>query len=356
MGRKLLIEPIREAVANTSERPKKIHFDFPRSSSFNALSSFRNSISTYSRARRVAIAILILAVAGLNSACRKAESVATVTDENEAIEIVSILNEKGIEAQKEEVGEEGAKRWKVSISDGLFSSNKLPLAFQVLKERGLPRQSEKGMEGAYEEKGMFPSDSAQKAQRLKELKTEIERQLRLLPTVVRVSVNIVLPEDDSLTLNPYPATASVLLINRSEEPPFAPSQVRDLVTRSVPKLKGENVGVVIIHEPGTVAVAGSGTRKPKRTLMYGVGGIAMILTSILSLLLFQANRQRKSSVSPDLGEPTETPNQALTDSFVSADGQHGVPVKSRNGQDGSNPFVSRDLSLASGLPNSNRAN
>ena len=172
----------------------------------------------------------------------------------------------------------------------VFGPSKLPAAFRVLREGGLPRNGEKGMEGAYDEKGMFPSDSAQRAQRLKELKTEIERQLRMLPAVVRVNVNVVMPEDDSLNLNPYPAAASVLIISGAMEPLFSEDHVRGLVTKSVPKLKPENVNVVIIREPPAEPVTVS-PRHRSPVVSYTIVAMVAVLISMLVLTLVWVRRR-----------------------------------------------------------------
>jgi type III secretory pathway lipoprotein EscJ len=250
------------------------------------------------RSRRALAACGLALCLGLAAACSKQESVATVPTENEAIEIVNTLNEKGIEAAKEEVGEEGSKQWRVSVTEDAFSDGKLALALQALQDSGLPRPNDKGMEGAYEEKGMFPSESAQKAQRLKELKTEVERQLRLLPAVVRVSINIVLPEDDTINLNPYPATASVLIIHRDEKPSFTAAYVQDLVAKGVPKLKPENVGVVLINEPPRALVMGPVAARRRMNTIYAIGaGLGVLLTLMLVTVVLQVRRQRRRSQS-----------------------------------------------------------
>lgn len=243
--------------------------------------------------RRVSCSLLMLCLM-LGAACRRQEGVATVPTETEAIEIVNALNQRGIEAEKEEVGEEGSRQWRVTITEERLGSGKLALALQVLQENGLPRPNDKGLEGAYEEKGMFPSESAQQAQRLKELKTEIERQLRLLPTVVRVSVNIVLPEEDTINLNPYPATASVLVVYHDEKPSFTASHVQDLVARGVPKLKPENVSVVLIHESPRSPIQSPVSTRRQMTTIYTIGGgLVVLLTLLLLIFMLQARRQSR---------------------------------------------------------------
>jgi type III secretion system YscJ/HrcJ family lipoprotein len=242
-------------------------------------------------------AALLLTLTIITTGCNNAEPVATVSQESEAIEIINLLNQRGLAAQKQEVGEEGLKQWRITVTQGMFNRGNLSLAFQIMHENGLPRPKDKGMEGAYEENGMFPSESAQHTQRLKELKTEIERQLRLLPDVTRVSVNVVLPEDDTINFNPYPSTASVLIIHRAETPSFPDSYVQSLVAKAVPKLQPENVGVVLVREvPQRFQSQQLEPQQRLKTITYF--GVALIaaLSLVLAVLLAKARNHRRSLI------------------------------------------------------------
>lgn len=222
--------------------------------------------------------LVLLALALSTSACGD-KSVAQVTHESDAIEIVDVLKEHGFDVSKEEVGEGAGRRWSIVVNEGLFGGSDAALAMQVLRDNGLPRPEDKGLEGAYEDQGMFPSESAQRAQRLKELKTEIERQLRMLPGVTRVSVTIVLPEDNALNLNPYPATAGVLIVYKDAKPAFTGEQIQNLVARGVPNLKTENVNVSMSQQPPR-AVPRQDLSIRRRTY------IALTILAVLALILF----------------------------------------------------------------------
>jgi type III secretion system YscJ/HrcJ family lipoprotein len=253
-------------------------------------------VSTYSylNNRTKLSLFLLFSILVIGSGCSKKESLATVASETEANEIIGLLSEKGIEASKEEIGDTDIKQWKVSIHDDIFGGGKLPLAIRVMQEHGLPRPADKGMEGAYGEQSMFPSESALKAQRLKELKTEIERQLRLLPSVVRVNVNIVPPEEDTINIDPYPATASVLIVHRDEKAAFTAAYIQELVAKGVPKLKTENVSVVMVHEPSkSVSIEGMMAQR-RRNIIYIMGiGLVVCLTLLLIGLVWYSRRQRE---------------------------------------------------------------
>jgi type III secretion protein J len=185
--------------------------------------------------------LIFLLLAALTG-CGAQEDVATAPTEIEAIEIVSLLNEFKIEAVKAPAGEENAKQWKVRVKSG-----EVARANQILKDHGLPRPSQTGREMARGD-GLFPSPEDIKQQHLHELETEIERQLWLLPGVLRVKTIVSPAGGDILEFNPSPASASVVIVCQEQEPAFSIAHVRELVAGSVAKLKPENVRVAIATE------------------------------------------------------------------------------------------------------------
>ena len=186
----------------------------------------------------------------LTTACQKQEAIVTVPTETEANEIIAVLQDRGIEAKKEAAGGEDQKGWRILVVEDAFASGKAALAIRILQELGLPRPTGTGL-GEDTGGGTFGglSPTAEEARKIKQIKTEIERQLRQLPDVARVSVNIVLPEKDIASLQPTPAKASVLLVTTAAETRFKEEDVRRLVTGGVPNLDANNVVVTIFHEP-----------------------------------------------------------------------------------------------------------
>lgn len=256
--------------------------------------------------QRLAGLFLLLTLALLSSACGD-KSVAQVTHESDAIEIVDVLKEHGFEVSKEEVGEGAGRCWSVVINEGLFGGSDAALAMQVLRDNGLPRPEDKGLEGAYEDQGMFPSESAQRAQRLKELKTEIERQLRMLPGVTRVSVTIVLPEDNALNLNPYPATAGVLIVYRDAKPAFTGEQIQNLVARGVPNLKTENVNVSMSQQPPRAVPRQDISIRRRTYIVLSILALLALVLSGLIAIFWRMRKQRAARATfPELSVETET--------------------------------------------------
>lgn len=267
------------------------------------------------------------------TACQKTQPLATVPTEAEANEIINVLHRHNIETHKEAARQEGGERssnggssntarWQVLLDRGMFEGNRMSAALQLLEDYGLPRPSEQGLEKAYQEGGLFPSESAQKAQRLKELKTEIEKQLRLLPGVVRANVNLVLPEDNFTHFHPYAATASVLIIRRGSsgsgdngggQSVFTDQYVRELVAHGVPTLQPEAVSVVIVAAPL------SAERTPQASATEGVDkslwlvlaiAVLTILTAIAIAFSLRSQRQRHEASASNAIATTAMTSQA----------------------------------------------
>jgi type III secretion protein J len=247
--------------------------------------------------RNILLPLILTALAAVTTACGD-KSVAQVSHENDAIEIIDVLKEQGFDVSKEEVGEGAAKKWSVVVSEGFFGDD-ATRAMQVLRDYGLPRPEDKGLEGAYDEQGMFPSESAQRAQRLKELKTEIERQLRMLPGVTRVGVNIVLPEDSTLALNPYPATAGVLILHKDAGPSFTADDVRNLVVGGVSGLKPENVSVTIKQQPPRPPARPDANAPQTQTIIFVIVGVLLIAVLGLGGMWFRLyKRSQRAAAAP----------------------------------------------------------
>ncbi|MFQ3590044.1 MAG: hypothetical protein SNJ67_07005 [Chloracidobacterium sp.] len=244
----------------------------------------------------------------LTAACQKQEAVVTVPTETEANEIIAALQDRGIEAKKEPAGGEDQKGWRILVVEDAFASGKAALAIRILQELGLPRPTGTGL-GEDTGGGTFGglSPTAEEAKKIKQIKTEIERQLRQLPDVARVSVNIVLPEKDIASLQPTPAKASVLLVTTAADTRFKEDDVRRLVTGGVPNLDANNVVVTIFHEPPRqlqTQLSDIEKRARINKLVTVVGVSVGLIILGLGGLLFYA-RRRQSAPAEAEGAPAE---------------------------------------------------
>jgi len=257
----------------------------------------------------------------LTTGCGEVSSIATVPTEAEAIEILNVLNENGIKAHKDAVGEETSRQWSIVLDGSSFSgAEEAALANQVLQDNGLPRPKSSGTQAA--EGGMFKDEATRKAEQLKEREAELQRKLRLLPGVTGVEVSIVEPEDSSININPYPSTASVLIVSKHDPPSFDQATIKGLVARSVPKLSPDSVYVAITIKP-VRPLAWSQLQSQRRHKIFDAVaiGIIIILGLALAVLLLQMRRQSGNPTDaqrtvddeqPLNNDPAETSeNQAL---------------------------------------------
>ena len=232
-----------------------------------------------------ALAVALLAAAG----CGRA-SIATVSTEGEAIEIIDVLRESGFEdLEKREVGEGEQRRWAVELDEGLFGGGDSELALQRLRDYGLPREEE----APIPEGGFVTSEAVQKAQERRRIRADIERQLRALPGVTVALITIVMPQDPTLELNPYPASASVVIVHKEQSAPFSEQQIQNLVSKGVPKLRPEDVSVTISQQqPRPIPRRELNARRRSNLLLAAAAALVLVLATVLVVLLLQTRRQR----------------------------------------------------------------
>jgi len=188
--------------------------------------------------------LVVLVLMAFLSAC-VTHSLRSGLSEQDAQEIVVLLNENGIEASAVRAAGEkkGEEKWSVIIHGG---DQNLARAWRVLEENGLPREKDKGLEDVFASSGMIPTATEEKARLLVGISGEINRTLRSVAGVVDAHVLVVLPES-SLLLDKterIPPTASVLIKYRGNDLPLSEEDVKKLVARAVEGLLPENVAVV----------------------------------------------------------------------------------------------------------------
>jgi type III secretion protein J len=180
----------------------------------------------------------------LLSAC-VAHELQTDLTEQDAQEIVVLLNEHGIEASAARgVGEKkGEEKWSVVVRGG---DQNLARAWRVLQENGLPREKDKSLEDVFANSGMIPTATEEKARLLVGISGEINRTLKSVAGIVDARTLVVLPDSSPLLdkSERVPPTASVLIKYRGQEIPLNEDDVKKLVARAVEGLQPENVAVV----------------------------------------------------------------------------------------------------------------
>jgi type III secretion protein J len=196
------------------------------------------------RSPRLPKLLIVFALTLLLSACVTHELQSGLS-EQEAQEVVVLLNENGIDAFSARAASEkkGEEKWTVSIRGG---DENLARAWKVLEENGLPREKDKGLEDVFANPGMIPTATEEKARLLVGISGEINRTLKSVTGVVDARAIVVLPDASPLLdkSERVPPTASVLIKYRGNNLPLSEDDVKKLVARSVEGLQPENVAVV----------------------------------------------------------------------------------------------------------------
>lgn len=232
--------------------------------------------------RTIAV-FLIFPAAILLTACG-AQKVQTVKIESEANQIIDILSENGIRANKTEIGEGERRAFEISVNGG---DSEIRSAIQLMEDHCLPQRELPEIEG-----GMIPSMEVEREREQRRRKMDIESQLRRLPGATCVTVNFVMPQDRSLAINPYSSTASVTINYKTQTFPHTKQEIAGLVARSVPALAPENVEVVLAAKPLRPLPENKiGYNFARVALVSGIG-LAMMLLFVSIIFFLRKKRQQ----------------------------------------------------------------
>jgi type III secretion system YscJ/HrcJ family lipoprotein len=243
---------------------------------------------TARRTSRVAALCGLVSALLLMTACGE-KAVTSVQTESDAIEILDVLGQSGLDADKRAIGEGETRRWEIVLDEGVFGGGQAALAVQVMRDHGLPRPEEP----VSEDSGLIPSERAEKIREQRRIRTDIERQLRALPGVTLALVTVVLPQDPTLELNPYPATASVVINYQNQTPAFTEQQVQNLVAKGVPNLKPQDVSVTMSPQSLRPVPQSELSARRRNSILLAAGiGLVTLLCFFLALLMLQTRRQR----------------------------------------------------------------
>lgn len=273
--------------------------------------------------------LLLLAATFFLTACGEQE-VSKAANEYEANQMLDVLQTSGLSAAKHSP-EGDVKTWSITIDEGWFGEDEVQPAIQILSDRGLPRPPAPELKtGESSIAGI--SDSEEKEQQRRNMQMQIEHQLYNLPDVIRANVIVAQPVDDPFVLEKTPPSASVTLTLKEGQQKFTMESVQNLIASDVPKLKPENVNVLITQQSLRELPLEKINARRRKNAIFAVGGGAMILLlGALGAVLYLSKRRNKE------GEETEDAETELL-----TDGDEG-------GEDDSpNTFANRERPLLSG--------
>jgi len=178
---------------------------------------------------------LVLLLAG----CGSSVELMSATPENEANEMLGVLLEADIRAEKIP-GKEGMVSLRVDRTQ-------VSRAIETLRSRGLPRERFARMGEVFKKEGLISSPMEERARYLWALSQELAATLSQIDGVITARVHVVLPERGVAGDASIPSSAAVFIKHREgfDLEPVLP-QVKRLVTNSIAGLAADKVTVVLV--------------------------------------------------------------------------------------------------------------
>jgi type III secretion protein J len=203
-------------------------------------------------------------------------------NESTANELMSALLERGLAAEKVNLGKNG---FAVSVDEA-----EQLRALEILRDLGLPKPNYEGLGVVFRKEGMMSSPLEERARLSYALAQELAATCSRLDGVVDARAHVVLREKDVLTGALTPASAAVML----RYAPNAPvdryvSQVRSMVVQAVPDVEAERVSVLTFPIMGDVTrplkSASVDAGAPRRQLLQSglVFLVGLLLGGVASL-------------------------------------------------------------------------
>jgi type III secretion protein J len=230
----------------------------------------------------------VLPVIFLLAACSR--RLETGLSESDAQESVIVLRQHGIAATAEV--EPGARKdgssWQVTVEG---SSDKVVEAWNVLRQNGLPRKKQQGLEEVFSNSSLIPTAGEERARLTVGLGGELAKTLDSINGVVDAHINVVLPDNNELLdkSQQNPTSASVLVRYQGNQPPVTETEIKSLVAKGVEGLTPENVSVVLKRVPDKALpphtygplLANEWTVLAALTLacVSGIGSLALVFVS-----------------------------------------------------------------------------
>lgn len=250
--------------------------------------------------RHFSLFVVLFVSALLLTGC-STKPIVTVPEEAEAIQIVDVLREYELSADKVETIVNNKPAYQIFVHGDTFGGETATAAaYQVLRAHCLPQTEPPDVPSA-----TLSSPDIERAQIQRQQKMNIIAQLRNLPAATCVDVNYVLPQDPLITTQPYPARASVTLNHKAQELPYTEAEVRSIVSGTIPNLSADNVTVKFIYQP-IAAPPKSKSSSLRLFLLIGGVGLVIILGSVLTVYFLRRSQRSKTEALAEREEILET--------------------------------------------------
>lgn len=229
------------------------------------------------RGLRLALTALLLAAL---AACGSRVTLYSATTEGEANELLSVLLDAGIKADKL-AGKEG-----VAVS---VEGAQVARALDILRSRGLPRERFDGMGQIFRKEGLVSSPLEERARYVYALSQELANTLSQMDGVLAARVHVVLPERGGVGEAATPSTAAVFIKHQAGYTLDAlQPQIRKLVTHAIPGLTEDRVSVALVSAQPSTALSAPPPLSSVLGFQVDGGsatGLGVLLTVLIVLVL-----------------------------------------------------------------------
>lgn len=280
---------------------------------------------------RCLILLTILLNISLFSGCNNQKNIASTKVEAEANEMFDVLYSKGFSVEKKELKEGELQEWTIVSNDSWFDQEQIALAIQVLNDYGLPRHNSSANKSSNESLGII-SEREQREKQKRELESQIERQLYTLPNVIRASVIIAQPENESMSMDKLPAKASISVVQKSaESPPPTIAEIQKLVAGSIPSLEPDNISVLLTRQQLReipIEKLNSQNRNRKLLTFSLISGVLFFIVPTILLVITSRRRKKREFIS--IEDAREVPEKQIFSSIPSSESEFNKAEKLNN--------------------------
>lgn len=221
---------------------------------------------------------LVLGLALLLAACGSRVELFSAANESEANEVLSVLLDAGISAQK------ATTKTGVAVS---VDGQQVARALDILRARGLPRERFDGMGQIFRKEGLVSSPLEERARYIYALSQELTNTLSQMDGVLAARVHVVLPERGGVGENTTPSTAAVFIKHQAGYNLDAlQPQIRKLVTHAIPGLTEDRVSIALVSaQPAAAASAAGHATRQVLGIEVGEGSLVTLLAWLALLIL-----------------------------------------------------------------------
>lgn len=233
------------------------------------------------------LGLVMLALA----ACSQVELYGKLT-ESQANEMVAVLQNAGIPAEKASSGEAG---FSISTHQEDFAR-----AVQTLKAQGYPRDEFASLGTVFKKEGFVSSPLEERARLVFGLSQELSNTVSQIDGVVQARVQLAMPEADPLSDKIKPSSASVFIKYRpGASPEKQIGQIKSLMVNAVEGLTYENVTVAMFPaQPLPVAVPMSSGERIAGNIKLLAIPAAILVAMLLGWPTFRRWQLRRRALVP----------------------------------------------------------